>query len=255
GGVWEKLDVDMQVLKIREYKTAGDMLSEKTMTSWHREMADSILDSLYDQLVSAIAEARGLTPAAVRSAIDAGPATPDELRAAGLVDDAKFLDELRRELVGPDDDWMTGEKYAERRRPVPNAAAPRGTVAVIYGVGAVTTGDDEGGPPGREAVMAADAVVEAFHEAAGDDDINAIVFRIDSPGGSALAADLIWRAASEARARKPVIVSMSDVAASGGYYVAAPASRILASPGTITGSIGVVLAKPNVRGLLARLGI
>jgi protease-4 len=103
--------------------------------------------------------------------------------------------------------------------------------------------------------MGADTLIEAFRDAAADDSVSAIIFRIDSPGGSALAADLIWQAAHAAREKKPVIVSMSDVAASGGYYIAVPATRVVADPGTITGSIGVVLAKPNVRGLLAKLGI
>ena len=254
GGVWEKLDVDMQVLKIREYKTAGDMLSEKTMTVPHREMADALLDSLYAQLVDAVASGRGLTPEAVRAAIDAGPATPAELEAAGLVDETRFLDELRGELLGARGAWLTRADYAAARRPLPDTPPVSGQVAVIYGAGTVTTGESETGPTG-EGTMGADTLVEAFREAALDESIDAIVFRVDSPGGSALGADLIWRAAESARGLKPVIVSMSDVAASGGYYVAAPGSRIFADPGTITGSIGVVLAKPNVRGLLAKLGI
>lgn len=255
GGVWEKLDVDMQVLKIREYKTAGDMLSEKTMTPWHREMANSLLDSMYGQLVDAIAASRKLDPAAVRKIIDGGPATPTELRTAGLIDDTQFLDELRVALVGADGEWLQGDDYAASRRPLPGAPAVRQRMAVIYGVGTVTTGESHSRPGGGDGSMGADTLAEAFRDAAADDGVSAIIFRIDSPGGSALAADLIWQAAHAAREKKPVIVSMSDVAASGGYYVAAPATRVLADPGTITGSIGVVLAKPNVSGLLAKLGI
>jgi protease-4 len=128
-------------------------------------------------------------------------------------------------------------------------------MAIIYGVGTVTTGESESRPGGGDGSMGADTLVEAFRDATEDEAVSAIIFRIDSPGGSALAADLIWQAAHTAREKKPVIVSMSDVAASGGYYVAAPATRVVADPATITGSIGVVLAKPNVRGLLAKLGI
>jgi protease-4 len=255
GGVWEKLDIDMQVLKIREYKTAGDMLSEKTMTTHHREMADALLDSLYLQLVDAVAADRKLEPAAVRAAIDAGPATPTELQAAGLVDDAQFLDDLRATLIAVDGEWLNADDYAAARRPLPDAPAARQRVAVIYGVGTVTTGESEATPGGGAGSMGADTLVDAFREAAADDQVAAIVFRIDSPGGSALAADLIWQAARAAREKKPVVASMSDVAASGGYYVAAPAPPGVARAGTITGSIGVVLAKPNVRGLLAKLGI
>lgn len=255
GGVWEKLDIDMQVLKIREYKTAGDMLSEKTMTAHHREMAEALLDSLYGQLVEAVAAGRDLAPAAVRAAIDAGPATPQELLDAGLVDEARFLDEVREELLGAQGTWLDAADYAAARRPLPDAPPVGGRVAVIYGAGTVVTGESESSPTGGEGAMGSDTLVEAFREAADDASVDAIVFRLDSPGGSALAADLIWRAAETAAARKPVIVSMSDVAASGGYYVAAPATRIFADPGTITGSIGVVLAKPNIRGLLGKLGV
>src|SRR5262249_30141043 len=109
GGVWEKLDVDMQVLKIREYKTFGDMLSEKKMTPWHKEMADALLDSLYAQLVDGIATERHLEPDVVRKLIDAGPATPDELMQAGLVEDAQYLEQLRVSLLGADGEWLSAE--------------------------------------------------------------------------------------------------------------------------------------------------
>ncbi len=255
GGLWEKLDIDMQVLKIREYKTAGDMLSEKSMTPWHREMANALLDSLYAQLIDGIAAQRNLSAAAVRAAIDRGVATADELTQAGFVDDAQGLEELRVALVGEDGEWVPADDYAIARRPLPGMPAVRNKVAVIYGVGAVMTGESEGSATGGESVMGSDTLGEAFAEAAKDDQVAAIVFRIDSPGGSALAADLIWQAARSARSKKPVIVSMSDVAASGGYYVAAPGDRIVAAPGTLTGSIGVVMAKPNINGLLAKAGI
>ncbi|MGD9764520.1 MAG: signal peptide peptidase SppA [Candidatus Binatia bacterium] len=255
GGLWEKLDIDMQVLKIREYKTFGDMLAEKTMTPWHREMTDALLDSLYAQLVDGIAEQRDLEPGAVRAAIDAGVATPAELTDAGLVDDARGLEQLRGELVGADGEWLPGDEYASARRPLPGAPGVRRKVAVIYGVGAVMTGESQQNPTGLQATMGSDTLSEAFLAAAKDKSVSAIVFRVDSPGGSALAADLIWQAAHTAREAKPVIVSMSDVAASGGYYVAAPANRIIAAPGTMTGSIGVVFAKPNIRGLLGKAGI
>jgi len=255
GGLWEKLDIEMQVVKIREYKTAGDMIANKEMSPYHREMANSLLDSIYGQIVAGIAEQRELEPAAVRAAIDAGPATPAELQRAGFVDDAQYLDELRTALLGDDGEFVEGKDYTAHRRPLPLQGSPRHRLAVIYGVGPVTTGESRGTPFGGEANMGADTIVKAFEEAARDDSLEAIVFRVDSPGGSALASDLIWRATRTAAARKPVIVSMSDVAGSGGYYVAAGANRIVAQPGTMTGSIGVVLAKPNIKGLLARIGI
>jgi protease-4 len=255
GGVWEKLDIDMQVLKIREYKTFGDMLANKEMSPYQREMANSLLDSMYGQLVDGISAERGLAPDAVRAAIDAGPATPNELRSAGLVDDAEYLDELRTSVVGEDGKFLSGDDYADRRRPLPAQPPITHRLAIVYGVGPVTTGESHTSPLDGEGSMGSDTLLEAFEDAARDDRVDAIVFRVDSPGGSALASDLIWRATRAAGEAKPLIVSMSDVAASGGYYVAAGGKRIFAQPGTITGSIGVVLAKPNVRGLLARLGI
>src|SRR5260221_9352049 len=255
GGVWEKLDIDMQVLKIREYKTFGDMIANKQMSPAQREMENSLLDSIYGQLVDGIAAQRSMDAAAVRAAIDRGPATPDELQQAGLVDGAEYLDELRATLVGDQGKFLDADEYAARRRPLPAQPAVQHHLAVVYGVGPVTTGEGRTSPLDGETNMGSDTLVEAFEDAAKDDQIDAIVFRVDSPGGSALASDLIWRATRAAEKTKPVIVSMSDVAASGGYYVAAGATRILADPGTITGSIGVVLAKPNVSGFLATLGV
>ncbi len=250
GGVWEKLDIEMQVEKIREYKTAGDMIAAKEMSPYHREMANSLLDSVFAQLVEVIAQARDLSPDAVETAIDRSPSTPEEFASLRLADGAKFLDELRRELVGADREFVPAEDY---RQAAPLERAKR-KIAVVYGVGAITVGES-GGSVWAEQAMGSDTITEAFRLAAADKDADAIVFRIDSPGGSALASDLIWRATQDARAMKPVVVSMSDVAASGGYYSAAGASRIVAQPATLTGSIGVVMVKPNVAGFLARLGV
>jgi protease-4 len=157
--------------------------------------------------------------------------------------------------MGAEGEFLLAEEYAARRRPLPMRAAVRHRIALVYGIGPVTTGESRSSPLDGETTMGSDTLVEAFQDATRDEQVEAIVFRVDSPGGSALASDLIWRATRAAGAIKPVIVSMSDVAASGGYYVAAGASRILAQPGTITGSIGVVLAKPNVKGFLSSLGI
>jgi protease-4 len=255
GGVWDKLDIDMQVEKIREYKTAGDMIANREMSPHHREMADWLLDSVFEQLVGGIAAGRALDAEAVREAIDASPTTAAELEARGLADGVKFLADLRVETVGEDEekDFLSAADYREAGGN-PAAETPKHEIAVVYGVGPVTIGESQDAAVGS-ASMGAETIVKSFHEAARDDDAKAIVFRVDSPGGSALASDLIWNAVREAKEKKPVIVSMSDVAGSGGYYVAAGASRIVAQPGTLTGSIGVVLSKPNVRGFLQLLGI
>ncbi len=256
GGVWEKLDVDMQVVKIREYKTAGDMLVNKEMSPHHREMANSLLDSLYGQLVGGIATARDLQPDVVQAVINTAPATPSELVGQGLTDGTKFLGELRAELVGADGKFLDAAEYQINRRPLPNEGeAPEHRIGVVYGVGQMVTGESRSGPMGDSISVGSDTMAEAFREATADEAVKAIVFRVDSPGGSALASDQIWHTTQEARSVKPVIVSMSDVAGSGGYYVAAGATRIIAQPGTLTGSIGVVVAKPNISGFLGMLGI
>jgi protease-4 len=253
GGVWEKLDVDMQVVKIGEYKTAGDMYERKTMSEAHREMANSLLDSLYGQFVTAVAESRSLDAGEVRRLVDRSPMAVGELEAAGLIDGVRFLDEIEVQVAGPDGKLVPADDFEGQAEP--SEKAPDGRVAIVYGNGVITTGESADGVFSDEANMGADTMRDTFEEVTADDEIDAIVFRVDSPGGSALASDLIWRATQQARSEKPVIVSMSDVAGSGGYYVAAGANQIVADPGTLTGSIGVVLAKPNVSGLLEKLGV
>jgi protease-4 len=253
GGLWERLDIEMQVEKIREYKTAGDTLVNKEMSPHHREMANSLLDSIFGQVVTAVAHDRKLDPAAVRATIDRAPITGAEFQNFGLADGTMYLDEIRVELVGSERRLLNAEDYLGAGAGI-LATFGRRKLAVIYGTGTITSGESVGGVVTPE-TMGADTIAEAFDEAVKDDDIEAIVFRIDSPGGSALGSDLIWQAVKRARKTKPVIASMSDVAASGGYYAAAAASRIFAQPGTLTGSIGVVVAKPNISGFLSRYGV
>lgn len=252
GGLWEKLDIDMQVEKVGEYKSFGEMIADKEMSAPHREMTNALLDSLYEQVVAGIADARGLEPGVVRGAVDRAPATAEEFAQLGLADGAKFLDDIRAEVLDGERDFVTTEDYVTDRRQARRRGGPK--IAVVCGGGAIHAGDGSG--RGWEtASIGADTMADTLRDAARDKTVKAIVFRVDSPGGSAMASDLIWRAVREAGRVKPLVVSMSDVAASGGYYVAAGASRILAQPGTLTGSIGVVMAKPNVAGMLAKLGV
>jgi len=252
GGLWEKLDIDMQVIKIGAYKSAGDLYANREMSAAHREMANSLLDSIYGQFLSAVATSRGLDEDDLRELIDRGPMTVDDLLGGGLIDGTRFLDEIEADLVGDRGAFVEAADYDSSPT---RDGAPVGRVAIVFGVGTITTGPSADGVLSDDATMGADTMRDAFEEVAEDEEVDAIVFRVDSPGGSALASDLIWHATQQARMAKPVVVSMSDVAGSGGYYVSSGASRILADPGTLTGSIGVVLAKPNVRGLLEKFGI
>jgi protease-4 len=251
GGLWDQIDVDMQVEKIREYKTAGDFLAAKKMSAANREMVNSLLDSLERQLLNGIATARGLSDDQVRALIDRCPAVPGEYHEAGLSDGIQDL----ADIVAP---LRTAHRLVEAddyARVSPESVGinigPR--IAVVVAAGPIVTGDSSTSVQGS--TVGADTMRKALEAAAEASDVRAIVLRVDSPGGSALASDLIWRAVADARRQKPVVVSMSDVAASGGYYVSAGATRIVAQPATYTGSIGVVYARPSIGRLLARAGI
>ncbi|MGQ4808249.1 Protease 4 [Candidatus Entotheonellaceae bacterium PAL068K] len=252
GGVWGHLEVEMQVEQIKEYKTFGDFLVRQSMSEAHREMANALLDDMHEQFVAGIAAARRLSPAAVQASIDAPTLTPEDYVQAGLIDGIQYFGELLDRLEATPDQTVSPATY--RRVKPTSVGLMRGPkVAVVYGVGGVTA--EQSGWRGTGEVMEVETMVKAFKQAAGDDSIKAIVFRIESPGGSVLASDLIWEAVIGARQAKPVVVSMSGVAASGGYYIAAGATKIVAQPATLTGSIGIVFSLPNVRGLLEKVGI
>lgn len=252
GGLWEKFGVQVEVERVGEYKSAAEIYAAKEMSEPHRVMANALLDSISQNFVRAVAEGRGLAPEQVSTAIDAAPVIPAEMKERKLIDGIAFLDEVialqgERPLV-------KGKEYAAIS-PESVGIKPEADFALIYGSGAVVTG--EGGSNSRGSPqLAAETVSRAFHDAAEDPSIRAIIFRVDSPGGSPLASDIVWRATQQARAKgKPIIASFSDVAASGGYYAACGVDAIVAEPTTLTGSIGVFVLRPIVGGLLDKLGI
>jgi protease IV len=253
GGLWERFGVDVEVERVGEYKGAAEMISERKMSEANREMANSLLDSIGAQFVAGIAEGRRLAPEAVRGAIEEAPISPEQLQKAGLIDGIQFWDELVGELGGKEK-IVEAEDYA-RVDPRLVGFAPTARFALIYGSGNVVVGDGTVSRSGSP-IFASDTVSEALADASEDSNIQAIILRIDSPGGSPLAADQIWRAARQARAQgKPVIVSCSDLAASAAYYAAAGADAIVAQPASLTGSIGVFVLRPVLRGLLEKLDI
>ena len=254
GGVWEKLYLDLEVDQIKEYKSAADMLAQRQMTAANREAANSILDSLNAQFLGDIARARGRKPEQVQALVDDFLLIPDRYRAAGWVDGLKYLDQVLDEFkkgsevrVVREEEYLKDDSFK-----IVWSRGPK--VKVIYGVGNIVTGDPGGRPLGGQ-IMGSDRMVKELLEAAEDDSIKAVVFRIDSGGGSALASDLIWRATQKLREKKPLIVSMSDVAGSGGYYIACGADAIVAEPATITGSIGIFTAHLSLQKLLDKAGI
>jgi protease-4 len=252
GGFWEIFGIEFEVERVGEYKSFADTFTRKTMSEAHREMADSLLDSMDAQFIAGIAKGRGFTEDFVRNAIDMAAMTPDEMQALDLIDAVRFEDEIVEGLGGGP--VIEGEDYA-LVDPASVGFDPVAQFALVYGSGPVVTGRGVSSRSGAP-VLASETVSNALTEAAEDDAIRAIIFRVDSPGGSALASDVVWRATQLAEEHgKPLVVSFSDVAASGGYYVACGADAIVASPGTITGSIGVVVLRPVLRGLLEKLDI
>jgi protease-4 len=256
GGFFEKIGVEIEYERVGKYKSAVESLAESEMSEANREMTTALLDSVYDRFVEGIAEGRSLDPERVHAAIDAAPATPAEMQEHGLTDGIGFFDEILDRVRDGEEKRavMEGAEYAGVD-PSSVGFDPVASFALIYGTGPVTAGGGSGGPGGRQ-VLASTTVSEAIEAATEAPEIKAIIFRIDSPGGSALASDLVWRATQRAREKgKPVIASFSDVAASGGYYVACGADRIVSQPATYTGSIGVFVLRPVLAGLFENLGI
>ncbi|MFM8378018.1 MAG: signal peptide peptidase SppA [Planctomycetia bacterium] len=270
----DKLGVQAEILQVGEFKGAGEPLTRSSMSPQLRAQYESFVNDLFEQLVERIAADRRLALEKVRELVDTGVFTPEAARDAGLIDAVGYEDEVaaalakRVELAEP----KIARDYAERKMDndfsgigglvklvemlsgQKQAATPgkHRQVAIVHVTGEIAEGK------GRDDLLAggaagSDAVIEAIRDAAQDDKVAAIVLRIDSPGGSALASDLIWREAE--RTKKPVVASLSDTAASGGYYVAVAADTIVAAPGTLTGSIGVVGGKIAVGGALDRQGV
>jgi len=251
GGLWEKLGVKIDVERIGEYKSAAEIYADKEMSEPHREMANALLDSITQQFVAGVAQSRGLPEEQVRAVMNQAPMTGEDMLAAGLVNGIAYADEIVAKRGDPP--LVKSTEYAAVD-PASVGFSPKATFAVIYGAGPVRLGRG-GGATQRGPSLASDDVAEALHDAAEDDEIKAIVFRIDSPGGSPLASDLVWHAVQEARKKKPVVASVSDMAASGGYYVIAATDGLVAPPGSLVGSIGVYVLRPMLQGFFEKLGI
>ena len=254
-GTLDKIGAFPDTLHIGQYKTASNTFTERTYTPAHREMAQSLNADLYEQLIRGLAEGRRKTEPEMRALVDHGPFLPEDAVRAGLVDDVAYEDELddKVKLSNGSVSFLSEAEY----RPVSPVSlglnkGPR--IAIIYATGIIASGQSSYDSPSGQ-VVGSDTMIEYLRKARADSSIKAIVLRIDSPGGSAIASDVIWREVVLTRSVKPVIASMSDVAASGGYYIAMPAHAIVAEPATLTGSIGVVLLKFVIDGTLKKLGM
>ena len=259
-GALDKAGIVPQLAQRHEYKNAANVFVERQFTDAHREATQRIVDSMMEQLVTGIATNRNLGHEQVRALVDRAPLFADEALASGLVDRLGYRDDVYdavRDRVGSDAVQQFVGRYARPKLDgVTNRlAGDRATVALVH-----VTGPIHLGPSGRQRLAAAtagsDTVVAALRTATKATEVKAIVLRVGSPGGSYVASDAIWRQVALTReSGKPVVVSMGDVAASGGYFVSMGADVIVAEPGTLTGSIGVVAGKHVVDGLVGRLGI
>ncbi|MBO0820897.1 MAG: signal peptide peptidase SppA, partial [Nocardiopsaceae bacterium] len=254
-----KVGVDYQSAKRQEYKSAADQLTETGFTGPAREAATRLAESVGEQFADAIAASRGKTIAQARELLGRGPFLASQALAEGLVDDLGYRDEVYEQVrkeVGYDASLLYLQRYQRSHlltglpRRLRDQAQRERFVALVYVQGLIKQGRS-----GRNGV-GSDTVSAALRAAAADDKARAIVLRVNSPGGSATASDVIWREVVRVRAAgKPVVVSMGDVAASGGYFISAPADAIVTQPGTLTGSIGVILGKPVLRELFGRSGV
>jgi len=260
-GSLDKLGIEADVIQIGpKYKNAPDQYTKKEMGDGQREVINALLDEYFGRLKNGIAEARSKTPEDVAALIDGAPYHADEAKTLNLIDDALYRDQVYDQLktrlgYKAEDKLRTVSGSEYREIPSDTLGLNNGEkVAVIYASGAINMGSSSKSPFGGE-MVGADTIVKAVNDAAADNSIKAIVLRVDSPGGSALASDLMWHAIENAKAKKPVVVSMADVAASGGYYIACNANKIVAEPTTVTGSIGVFLGKPVMKGFYDWLGV
>jgi protease-4 len=255
-GTLDKIGAVPDLHRIGQYKTAVNTFKEKGYTAAHKEMDESMNRDLYEQIVRGIADGRKKDEADVRSLVDQGPFLPEDALASGLVDEVAYEDQADEKLRGGEQRrHLDSDDYA--RVSLSSLGLNRGPrVAVIYATGTINSGRS-GYDPVNGPVAGSDTLIEYIRQARRDSAVRAIVLRIDSPGGSASASDAIWReliVTKTERADRPLVVSMSDLAASGGYYIAMPAQVIVAQPSTLTGSIGIFGGKFVTGGVYEKLG-
>jgi len=252
-GAFDKFGIAPNFLHVGRYKSAVETYTGTSLSPSGRAALEALLDDQYGLLVDSLATARGLTADSVRALLDRGPWDAAEARDLGLVDTLLHdidVDSVASRLGGKHLASMSLSRYVWRLSESPTAQH----IAMVVASGTIAEGRSRESPTdGR--IVGSETLIEALRDARERHSVRAIILRIDSPGGSSDASDDIWREVARCRDRKPVVVSMSDLAASGGYYIAMGGTPILAQPSTITGSIGVYGGKFNIRGLFQKLGL
>jgi len=253
----DKLGVSVDVEHAGKYKDFGDQFTRSDMSPETREVITSIVDELYNNLVQHIASGRKKTAEEVKAIIDSGPFLATQAQKAGLVDELRFEDQmwgdLKTRVNAGDLKKVKAETYV-KVAPESVGLGGKSRVALVMAQGDIVRGDPDSAAA-DESSLASSTFDKVLEQVSGDSTIRGVIVRIDSPGGEVTASDDLWRQMSLLSKKKAVVISMSDVAASGGYYMAMTGDPIVAYPQTQTGSIGVVFGKPNLRGLYEKLGI
>lgn len=260
-GSLDKLGIEYDNIAIGKYKSANDRFVRKDLSEGQREVLNAILDEYYAQLVNSIAATRKKSAEEVRAIIDNAPYNAPQAAEQNLIDGAIYRDQVYNDLkarLGYKETDELKTTSAAKYKEVTSESVGLNSgekVAVIFATGLILPGKSNDGSFGGAQSIGSDTVVKAVRDAADDSTVKAIVLRVDSGGGSALASDLMHHAIEYAKTKKPFVTSMGDVAASGGYYIACNSNKIVAEPSTITGSIGVIIGKPAIRGLYDYLGV
>ncbi len=252
-----KLGVEANFEHIGKYKNFAEPFTDNKMSDTTREVINSILDTVLDDYVTTVARGRRQTPERVRAALDQGPFLPDPAVKAGLAEALLYEDQVFDEVKK-----LARVKSIKKLKPEDYnkitmeslGLAGGSRIAVVYAVGEIFQGEQDLSPFGGDQAIGGDTMSKVLHDVGEDKNIKGVIVRIDSPGGDAFASDQIWREMNLLHAKKPLVISMSDVAASGGYYMALSGDPIVAYPSTFTGSVGVVYGKLNLHGLYDKIG-
>jgi protease-4 len=253
----DKLGVQVEMEHAGKYKDFGDMFTRTSMSPETKEVLNSIIDDLYGNLVRRIAEARKRSASEIRATIDDGPFLSPQARDKGLIDgllyEDQMLDEVKTKLNAGDLKKISFRDYLKAPAPASSPDSKQ-LIALVTGEGGISRGSD-GSDFSGDSGIGSEEFVKLLRRVGSDGDIKGVIVRVDSPGGEVFASDAIWREMNLLSKKKPMVFSMSDTAASGGYYIAMTGDPIVAYPGTFTGSIGVVFGKANLHGLYDKLGV
>ena len=249
----DKLGVQIEIEHAGKYKDFGDMFTRSNMSPETKEVLTSIIDDLYGNLVRRIGEARKKTPEQVRATIDQGPFLSPHAKEQGLVDGLLYEDQMYSEVKAKVGD-LKKVSLRDYLRVPPVGPEGKQRIALITAQGDITRGDNSADVSGDNGIQS-EGFDKLLQRVGNDSGVKGVIVRIDSPGGEVFASDAIWREMNLLSKKKPMVISMSDTAASGGYYIAMTGDPVVAYPGTFTGSIGVVFGKANLHGLYDKLGV